>query len=304
MNMIKNKIKEIFKLIDNIYRDIYFINFFNPPLVISACVHLKKGRLLHNNFGDDLNLYLLSELSKRKIVFYDYSIVCKIFHKKRILAIGSILGKWIDNNCIIWGAGSQLDCEFAPHVNPIIKAVRGPKTRNWLIKSGMQCPKIYGDPALLLPKIYKPNIKVRNFIGIIPHILDEDSEELSTFLKYHKKIKVISLKNYGEWRNVINDLCSCQMIISSSLHGLILSDAYNIPNIWVKIKYSLGGKDYFKYNDYFLSVGRPERQPIDIINIMYENDLLKYTINYNGISINLDKLIAACPFEIKAKYEK
>ena len=299
--MIKNKIRKILTFIDNIYRDIYFINFLNPPLVISACVHLKRGRLLHTNFGDDLNLYLLSALSKRKIVFYDYSIVCKLFHKKRILAIGSILGEWIDNNCIIWGAGSQLDCECAPHVNPIIKAVRGPKTRDWLIKSGMQCPETYGDPALLLPRIYKPNITTRNNIGIIPHILDENSEELSIFLEHHKNIKVISLKGYRKWKDVINELCSCQMIISSSLHGLILSDAYNIPNIWVKIKYSLGGKDYFKYNDYFASVGRTETQPIDIIKIMYENDFLKYTIKYHGISINLDKLIAACPFEIKAK---
>ena len=104
-----------------------------------------------------------------------------------------------------------------------------------------------------------------------------------------------------DWRDLINELCSCKMIISSSLHGLILSDAYNIPNVWIKIEYSLGGKDYFKYNDYFLSVGRTETLPIDIKEIMYENDLLKYTIDYHGISIDLDKLIAACPFEIKAK---
>lgn len=299
--MIKNKIKKILRYIDNVYRDIYFVNFLNPPLVISACVHLKRGRLLHYNFGDDLNLYLLSALSKRKIIFYDYSIVCKILHKKRILAIGSILGKWVDNNCIIWGAGSQLDCECAPYVNPVIKAVRGPKTRDWLMKSGMQCPEIYGDPALLLPKLYKPNITNRNNIGVIPHILDEDSEELSIFLKHHKEVKVISLKDYVDWRDLINELCSCKMIISSSLHGLILSDAYNIPNVWIKIEYSLGGKDYFKYNDYFLSVGRTETLPIDIKEIMYENDLLKYTIDYHGISIDLDKLIAACPFEIKAK---
>ena len=54
------KIRKILVLIDNIFRDFFFLNFLNPPLVVSACVHLKRGRLLRNNFGDDLNLYLLS----------------------------------------------------------------------------------------------------------------------------------------------------------------------------------------------------------------------------------------------------
>lgn len=295
------KIRKILVLIDNIFRDFFFLNFLNPPLVVSACVHLKRGRLLRNNFGDDLNLYLLSALSKRKIIFYDYSLICKVFHIKRILAIGSILNEWLDDNCVIWGAGSQLDCVCAPHVNPIIKAVRGPLTREWLFKSDIKCPAVYGDPALLLPRIYNPHIASRKSIGIIPHVLDENSEEFSKFIEYHKELNVISLKNYSSWRDVINKLCSCQLIISSSLHGLILSDAYNIPNIWVKIKHSLGGKDYFKYNDYFLSVGRAETQPIDIEKLMYEDNLLKYKVNYHTISINLDKLISVCPFKIKAK---
>ena len=299
--MLKKRIKRMLTLIENILRDLYFVNLFNPPLVVSACVHLKKGRLLHHNFADDLNLYLLSALSKRKIVFYDYSLICKIFHKKRILAIGSILNEWINDNCIIWGAGSQLDCDYAPHANPEIRAVRGPKTRDWLMKSGIQCPAIYGDPALLLPKVYSPKISTKREIAIIPHILDEDSEELSHFLKYHKDIKVISLSNYTKWQDVINDLCSCKMIISSSLHGLILSDAYNIPNIWVKIRHSLGGDGYFKFKDYFLSVGRDEKEPLCISNLIFEKNLSRYADKYHGISIDLEQLIDVCPFKIRLK---
>lgn len=297
--MLKNKIKKVWILIDNIFRDIYFLNLFNPPLVVSACIHLKRGRLLHYNFGDDLNLYLLSALSKRKIVFYDYSLICKIFHKKRILAIGSILGEWINDKCIIWGAGSQLDCDHAPYTHPEIRAVRGPKTRDWLLKSGIQCPAIYGDPALLLPKIYNPQIATKKNIGLIPHILDENSEELSLFLQFHQDVKVISLSNYKKWEDVINELCSCKMIISSSLHGLIISDAYNIPNLWVKIKHSLGGKGYFKFIDYFLSVGRHEEEPLDLTKLTYEKDVLRYSNQYHGISIDLKKIIDACPFEIR-----
>ena len=40
-------------------------------------------------------------------------------------------------------------------------------------------------------------------------------------------------------------------IVSSSLHGLICSDAYNIPNLWLD-EYKLIEGD-FKFKDYFVS---------------------------------------------------
>ena len=81
-------------------------------------------------------------------------------------------------------------------------------------------PEIYGDPALILPKFYKPVIiaKLKDKIGIIPH--------KSNYSKYINKIdtsKYYLINPTDKWQNVINYICSCKAIISSSLHGLICS---------------------------------------------------------------------------------
>ena len=47
----------------------------------------------------------------------------------------------------------------------------------------------------------------------------------------------------------VDELVSCEMIFSSSLHGLIIADAYNIPNRRVIFGNKLIGGD-FKFNDY------------------------------------------------------
>lgn len=57
------------------------------------------------------------------------------------------------------------------------------------------------------------------------------------------------------WKVVIDQIYSCQSILSSSLHGLICADAYNIPNLWLKQKLNEGD---FKFLDYFASQGREE----------------------------------------------
>ena len=33
-----------------------------------------------------------------------------------------------------------------------------------------------------------------------------------------------------DWKTVVDEMTSCKAILSSSLHGLVVSDAYSIPN--------------------------------------------------------------------------
>ena len=93
---------------------------------------------------------------------------------------------------------------------------------------------------------------------------------------------------YDHWKTVINNICSCKCIISSSLHGLICSDAYNVPNVWLD-EYKLD-EGTFKFEDYFLSQNR---------NIYKINSLLSFKEEFlyrDGNKINSKKLIKAFPF--------
>ena len=135
--------------------------------------------------------------------------------------------------------------------------VRGKKTRDILLNAGFECPEVYGDPALLMPTLYTPkkcNEKYR--VGIICHYVHE---ELPCFLKNELDgvLKIPINRSYNEITDFIDEVCSCDVIVSSSLHGLIIANAYGVPAVRMVVKgHSLhpnkSGEDRqdFKYEDY------------------------------------------------------
>ncbi|MCM1147048.1 MAG: polysaccharide pyruvyl transferase family protein [Bacteroidales bacterium] len=178
-------------------------------------------------------------------------------------------------------------------------AVRGPLTRKILLDDGFECPEVYGDPALLLPRIYKPKPQKKRYrIGFIPHFHDLNSCLLSRLVdSMPEDCCVINLKKYKSFESVLDLINSCQYVVSSSLHGLIISDAYGIPNLWVKFR-SDPEQDAHKYQDYFLSVGRVA----DVYKVTEETtvgDLVDYIeTGYSPINIDLEPLIKAFPYKI------
>ena len=76
---------------------------------------------------------------------------------------------------------------------------------------------------------------------------------------------VISM-NTNDYKSVIDQIVQSKLIISSSLHGVILADAYGVPSVWYR---GLGKSIDFKYLDYYASTGRkPEIIPTTIEDAM------------------------------------
>lgn len=101
---------------------------------------------------------------------------------------------------------------------------------------------------------------------------------------------------------VIDNILACENTFSSSLHGIIVSHAYNIPSLRVNFQASLGD---LKFHDYFLSVGIEKYIPIDFSKKVPKNEeLIKiiedkhdFTIpNKDNIEKNKKNLMDSCPF--------
>lgn len=166
-----------------------------------------------------------------------------------IFSTGSIIEHIPQNKyAIILGSGLIKEGERRlPEVR--YYAVRGELTKAAL---GITEDIALGDPALLLPRVL-PHAGMREkVVGIVPHFQHYSHPDLDSF-RNNPDYKVINVRAEPEY--VIKEICSCSCIVSSSLHGLIVADAYGIPNIRLAIGHTLYGGD-FKFEDYYSAIGR------------------------------------------------
>ena len=242
-----------------------------------------------NNFGDILNPVIIKRLIGRNVDIH--SVNSKYYRKTYLMAIGSILQR-ANKQAIVWGSGF-IENESEIYQKPQkIYAVRGPKTRERLLQLNIQCPEVYGDPALLIPKFFTPPFSEKKYkIGIIPHYVDKEHNWLKK-TKNNKNVLIIDVQN-PDPREVIKQMFCCETIASSSLHGLIVSDAYEIPNIWIKFSNNVRGGN-FKYYDYFATTDRDNIKPYYIQESTDIQDIMKRVEKYKLV-INVDKLVESFP---------
>lgn len=294
-NVVSRGITNLSKLVNTI---LFLLSSKEDKILINSWITFSFRRVKKNNWGDDINYWLLKELSGKKI--FNISDMFSNWLPKNVecvMPIGSIIEYLGNESSIIWGSGAQNGSEKLEVTPKRVLAVRGPRTRELLLSKGIQCPEIYGDPSLLLCKIYKPSLEKKYRIGIIPHYVDSSNPIIKDFAKGRNDVIIINMNNYKRWQYIPDAINQCELIISSSLHGLIISDSYNIPNVWVSFSDKIkGGK--FKYLDYFDSVGRKSRNPISIDNkegfILALEEVSKWT----PIRIDLTPLINCCPFPL------
>lgn len=162
-----------------------------------------------------------------------------------LLTVGSILDQ-CHTDCTVWGAGFQNENEICEKGK--IVAVRGYETVKRLKDIGFLIPDniAIGDPAILLPLLYLPKVEKRYKLGIVMHVNDKDYIQ-EHFSMYH----LIDVET-DDVTGFMDDLCSCEYILTTSLHGLILAHSYGIPALWMRKNWI--GSDGFKFRDYFSSV--------------------------------------------------
>lgn len=244
-----------------------------------------------NNMGDALNKDLI-----------EYCFKCNVVRKSPLFAkvsgIGSGLGtyKYGDNlfnnikkkifglcfpKVYIWGTGF---ISYKDNNKPFFKkdmtfcAVRGNLTKR---RVELQLNRkldnvVLGDGGILASYMLNEKTEKKYDLGIIPHFREKEEECFKQLKNTFENSIIIDVQDSPI--NVIKKIGECKTIVSSSLHGLIISDSLRVPNIHIVATKKLMG-DGFKFDDYYSA----------------------YDIEHEYIDLNTEKLNSI--EEIKERYK-
>lgn len=255
---------------------------FDPENVLTRDIPLYYWFDKFINFGDFISLKIVE-----RIVNGPVEVVPKSkLNTHKLLAVGSII-TFARNNDIVWGSGvngNWLDPIHYKFTKLDVRAVRGPLTREFLMKNfNIKCPEVYGDPALLIPALFPELKRKKNPLHdylIIPHY-----SEQHLFPKDQYFNVVYPTES---WDVVINKILDSKFVIASSLHGVIIAEAFGIPARLLRIT---SHEALFKYCDYYLGTGRATFQYATSIEEALQMG------GEEPIKCDLKKLYDAFPFD-------
>lgn len=234
-------------------RDAMYLYFAEKNLVnLNAWINPERTV---NNVGDYLSLVVVDYMCKR----YGVSLEERVKKTQHLYSIGSIiLG---NQDATIWGSGFISDYNTLSRKKLVgmfhkfrhsldIRAVRGPETLRILKEMGYdrlvknKCSGVpLGDPAVLMPLIY-PKVPMHKWkYKVVPHY--------SRYKSYNKKDRIDTFQS--DWRALIDSILEADLIISSSLHGIIIAESYGIPAIMLN---DTPMEDITKYKDWYYSTDR------------------------------------------------
>ncbi len=258
LNMVKVAYAFIF------YRNFKSKNSHKRPIKLAWWYLPEPG-----NYGDWLSPYIVNKLSGRAVELVNPQ--SKSVNDKHLFMVGSI-GKFIHDNSIVLGTGiSRKENDLNSQAD--YKMVRGPYTRESVLANGGSCPEIYGDPAIVLPRLYTSKNKrsaasdrlllVRHFMHLdIDLVLPETMDETSIFASHPKHIEAFI--------DILHDYSG---VVTSAMHCFITCQAYGIPCALVTFdeKSAAVHGDGMKYRDYLAGAGLAEFDPISL-----PSDLVSY----------------------------
>lgn len=197
------------------------------------------------NFGDYLSIVIVDQCLRR----FGYTLADEVPYNARLFAIGSIL-HYARNDDVIWGSGLNGrpgQDDLNRRVQRLdVRAVRGPRTQEILRRRGLSVPDVFGDPALLLPQLFPGRFQRRQNR---PWIFVPNLHDLG--LLDHAAENVVS--PLGSWNGRVEAILEAELVLASSLHGIIVAEAYGIPARYVRLS---NAESEFKYRDYYEGTGR------------------------------------------------
>lgn len=242
------------------------------------------------NFGDAINPLIVGHMSGRAVEHTGP-------RNADLFAVGSLLQvvkrghkepREGDRVCV-WGTGlirPVFGHEFLENVD--VALLRGPITAALVKYHARQ----FGDPGLLIDEVLPFDGTVADRIGIVPHYTQIDDPWLLAFVASDPAYLLIDPRD--DTAEVCHKIAGCAHVLASSLHGLIVADAYGVANTWIEPE----GQSWLKYLDYATSVGRTDMKAPKRLDEI--NGAANGTITYrDGIAAARDALHDSFPDKFK-----
>ena len=200
------------------------------------------------NFGDAIAPMLLERFADLEKV--EWGTPCQA----DVITVGSVLEQvplYFDG--YVLGAGKLYEGSrlYLYGEQTKVLALRGPLSAKFY---GSETA--IGDPGLLADELLSndgTDFPERTYdLGILPHWSDK---KLLTDKRFRGKWTTLDITPDGDPLSVVRAIGQCKKIVTSSLHGLIVADAFGIPR---RFEYTPtldreGGR--FKFRDYHQSIG-------------------------------------------------
>jgi hypothetical protein len=85
-------------------------------------------------------------------------------------------------------------------------------------------------------------------IGLVPHGHHRQHLGLARLaVTGGRRLRVVNV--HQDAATAVREIASCSVVITTSLHGLVVADSYGIPAVWTTLDPPLSGGD-FKFRDY------------------------------------------------------
>jgi pyruvyltransferase len=110
---------------------------------------------------------------------------------------------------------------------------------------------VYGDPASLLPRFHPIRVEPIREFALMPHLADAAGQ------RFAQRRGLACIEPTWPWQRVVAEIASCRLLLSSSLHGVIVAEAYGVPAIWTAYT-----KSPEKFHDYYQATGRRRCEPV------------------------------------------
>ena len=254
----------------------------------------------HSNFGDALGPWMVQRLTGRSVVNGRGASA----DVPTLATAGSIIGHLRRDGVDIWGSGLQRPLR-ARELEPLrrlhgvrVHAVRGELTRREIVeKVRWDVPEVYGDPALLMPRLYQPQEAApsQGRVALVAH-----RHHVAQF--HHQgsgEIHWVDVRHSVE--QVVDEIAASRACLSTSLHGIVIAQAYGVPWVWLQMEQRALRGGRFKFDDFFTGLDRSRVSAVPVGADGLEGVFLVALAKDASLperTISLEPLLAAFPLDV------